>query len=291
MIKFILKLFRFVFFFNLFVLVYILVLLCINVILNSSFSDNNTIFIWGDSQAYRGIDLKELSNITKKKVYSSAHPGSGVYDFLLFTEQVQEKSKVIVSISKLVQVRKKSNDYNRTGLSFWALKKLHDNNYSVKEIASIIKRNLSPKKNIFDDNSLHLFAYSDSMKINLHIPRFRSYYKKTPLFLEDKQKLYITGIENLIRKNCEILLLEFPYHKKLESIESESTIKNKTEEFKQKLSKLFNNIKVDSIKLRNDINLFKDLSHLNSSGAKDLTKKLGTKIQANNYKTTFYIAD
>ena len=63
---------------------------------NHSFSDKNAIFIWGDSQAYHGIDLEELSAITNKNIYSSAFHGAGVYDFLLFTERISPNSKVIV---------------------------------------------------------------------------------------------------------------------------------------------------------------------------------------------------
>ena len=96
------------------IIVYTLIYFCSNTYLNRSFSHKSAVFIWGDSQAYYGIDIKELSNTLEKKVYTSASPGAGIYDFLLFTEQVPKNSEVIVSVSKLVQIRRKENDLKCT---------------------------------------------------------------------------------------------------------------------------------------------------------------------------------
>ena len=261
------------------IILYAIIYFCYNAYLNNKFNDQNAVFVWGDSQAYYGIDVKELSNTLEKKVYTSAIPGAGIYDFLLFTEQVPENSEVIVSVSKLVQIRRKENDFNRTGLSFWALKKMYNEDYSINEIYSIIKLNIKPKRNISETSEL--FAYSDSMEIGLPISHFEDYYREVPTFLEQKQDLYLTGIENLIRKNCKVSFLELPYHSKLVNIESQSLIKKETDEFKYKIGNLFNDFKMDTISLTKDKNVFKDLSHLNSVGAKDLSNKLGTQMLVN----------
>ena len=164
---------------------------------------------------------------------------------------------------------------------------MYDNDYSFKEIISIIKLNLKPKRNIFE--STKLFTYSDTMEIVLPISHFKNYYHEVPSFLNQKQNLYINGIENLISKNCKISFLEFPYHIVLENIENQSQIKKKTDDFKHEISSLFNDFKVDTIKLDNNRNIFKDLSHLNCVGAQDLSKKLGVKI-LNDKQTTLYLA-
>ena len=59
--------------------------------LNQSFEKKDAIFLWGDSQTSFGIDLNELSNTLEKKVYSSAFPGAGVYDFLLIDSSMQSQ--------------------------------------------------------------------------------------------------------------------------------------------------------------------------------------------------------
>lgn len=268
-------------------LIYTILFLSYNAYLNNSFKKKG-IFIWGDSQAYQGIDLKELSNTIGKKVFTSAHHGAGVYDFLLFTEQVPKSSEVIISVSKLVQVRKKENDYNSSGLSLWALKQLYENNYSLKEITSILKLNIKPKNNISESTSL--YNYSDSTQIGLSLYHFKNHYKKIPSFFYDKQNLYLIGIRNLIKKKCKITFIEFPYHKELVNIENKSPIKGKTDNFKHQIGSLFKDYAIDTIKLEEDKNIFKDLSHLNCLGAKDLSRKLGKKIIKHKH-TIIYICN
>ena len=265
----------------------ILLFFSLHLYYNHSFFDKNAIFIWGDSQAYQGIDIGELSKTTKKNVYSSAHNGAGLYDFLLFTEQVPSNSEVIVSISKLAQIRRKENDFNRSGLSLWALQKLYDNNYSLNEIISIFKINLKPKRNIL--KKTNLYPYKDSMEIGLPISHFKSYYQKTPTFLNDKQSLYLIGVENLINKNCKISFLEFPFHQDLKNIEKQSPAYQKIEALKNDIAFFFSEFHTDSLDINKGKNIFKDLSHLNCVGAKDLSEKLGIKMREQE-RTTLYIA-
>ena len=269
------------------ILTYILFYFCLNAYLNSSFGKKSAIYIWGDSQAYQGIDLNELSKTIEKQVYTSAHHGAGVYDFLLFTQQVPENSEVIVSISKLVQIRRKENDYNRSGLSLWALKQLSKNKYSLKENIKILKSNIKPKSNISDSSSL--YAYSDSMQIGLPLSHFRSYYQTPPSFLHDKQNLYLIGIQNLINKNCKLTFIEFPFHAELEKIENQSPIKAQTDDFINQIGSLFQEYRIDTIKLDESKNIFHDLSHLNCLGAKELSEKLG-KNMIKQERTTIYIS-
>ncbi|MEY8847891.1 hypothetical protein AB9K26_03695 [Psychroserpens sp. XS_ASV72] len=255
--------------------------------LNHSFSNKDSIFIWGDSQAYQGVDLKALSQVTRKKVYSSAHHGAGVYDFLNFVDQVPEDSELIISISKLSQIRRKDKDYNRTGLSFWALNQLYGHDYSFNDVFSIFKLNIKPKRNILE--STKLYAYSDSMQEGLPLSHFESYYEEIPEFLDEKQDLYLIGVQKLIDKNCKITFLELPFQKQLKAIENRSPIKGETEAFVNQISRLFKTFEKDTIRLDKTKNIFNDYSHLNLIGAKDLSLKLGENLLKNK-NTTLYIA-
>ena len=275
-------------FFSIGILIFTIVLFySLQIYYNHPFSDKNAIFVWGDSQTYQGIDIEELSNITKKNVYSSAFHGAGIYDFLLFTERVSTNSEVIVSISKLVQIRRKEKDFNRSGLSFWSLKQLYDNNYSKEEIIAIFKLNLKPKKNIF--KTTNLYPYKDSMEVVQDLAHFKSYYQNTPPFLNDKQSLYLIGVENLINKNCKISFLEFPFHQDLKNIEKQSPAYQKIEALKNDIAFLFSEFQTDTLDINKGKNIFKDLSHLNCKGAKDLSEKLGIKMSKHE-STTLYIA-
>jgi hypothetical protein len=82
--------------------------------------------------------------------------------------------------------------------------------------------------------------------------------------------------------------IEFPYHRELESIENQSPIKKKTDDFIFRIGSLFNEFKTDTLWLSKDQNNFSDLSHLNSVGANQLSKQLGEKM-TNNERTTMYI--
>ncbi len=253
---------------------------------NYLFFESDAIFIWGDSQMYEGIDLAELSATLDKKVYSSARYGSGVYDFLCFTEHVSKKSEVIISVGKLVQIRRKKYDYHRTGLSPKGLFTLWQNNYSNRELFTIIKKNLKPSSYI--RAKIKLAPHQDIIKADLPLEHFQNYYQQIPSFLKDKQNIYLAGIKNLIEKKCTIIFLEFPYHPQLAEIESESPVLPETEDFKERIASLFAEFKTDTIFIETNKNIFKDFSHLNQAGANFLSKKIGEKMKGEKV-TTLYI--
>ncbi len=253
---------------------------------NRMFFESDAIFAWGDSQMYEGMDLTGLSVALDKKVYSSAGYGAGVYDFLAFTERVPEASEVVVAVSKLMQIRRKENDYNRTGLSPKGLFALWQNNYSEREIFTIVKKNLKPAAYI--RSHIKLTPYRDTMQSNLPIAHFQNYYQQIPSFLTDKQNIYLVGIKNLIDKKCKIIFLEFPYHPQLAEVENQSVILPKTENFKERIGSLFPEFQTDTILLATDKNIFKDFSHLNELGATLLAEKLGQRMKESK-TTTLYI--
>ena len=236
---------------------------------------------------YQGVDIADLSGLLGRPVYSGAHHGAGVYDFLMFTERVPRNSEVIMSISKFAQIREKRYDYNRSGLSFWALRELYNNNYSASEITTLVANNLRPRNHVVSD--IVLYEDSDSMEIAKgSIERIKSYYKDAPTYLTDKQRLYIVGIKNLVSKNCKISFVEFPCHPMVDDIENQSPIIEKTEHFKHDVISLFKEVQVDTLVLSKEKNIYQDLSHLNSRGAKDLSEKLGERMKKSE-RTTLYI--
>ena len=253
---------------------------------NQLFFESGAIFVWGDSQMYEGIDLAELSTTLDNKVYSSANYGAGVYDFLCFTEQVPKNSEVIMSVSKLVQVRRKKYDYHRTGLSPKGLFILWQNNYSNRELLAIIRKNLKPSTYI--RTKTKLTPYQDTIKPKIPLAHFQNYYQQIPSFLADKQNIYLAGIKNLINKNCTITFLEFPYHPQLAKVERQSPVLPRTENFKERIASLFTEFKTDTIFLKINKNIFKDFSHLNQVGANILSKEMGEKMKEKK-KTTLYI--
>lgn len=247
---------------------------------------DNTIFIWGDSQIYRDLDLEKLNKLTGKKILSAAKHGAGIYDFLVFSEKVPYKSNVIVAISKPVQLRRKEKDSNRSVININSLLSLYKANYSISEIIEIVNKNRKPR-DIFNSTK-DLYPYADSIVFTEPLSLFKEAYSKKPEYLMDKQALYLGGIKKLIKKKCEITLMEFPYHPIVEKIEENSVIKKHTENFKVKIANLFNNFKVSSIILNSSKTLMHDLTHLNEYGATKLTEQLAHRMSSKKI-TTLYV--
>ena len=167
----------------------------------------NSLFIWGDSQIYQGLDLEVLKNKTNRLVFSSAHHGSGVYDFIIFTEMVPESSDVLIAISEPVQMRSKKLDLNRSGFSYSSLRLLYKNNYSLQELLMIIRKNLFKTPiHIFRENNEN-WDFKDRANINYELlTRIeKTYDNKFKPYIYDKQNLYIKGIE-LLKKKIALLI-------------------------------------------------------------------------------------
>ena len=237
----------------------------------------NGLFIWGDSQMYQGVDLSELSARTGENVFSSARHGAGVYDFLVFTEKVPDHSKVIIALSKPAIIRKKNRDRNISGLSISSLFLLWNNGYSFDELISIVNKNRQPTK-LFTNNSI-LFPESDSIVLSEPLSLFEDAYSSIPNYFDDKQAIYISGIKTLKRKQCDIILLDFPFHPLLKEIENRSILISKSREFEKMVLRNFEVYTLDTIHLDLNKELMYDLTHLNKKGAFDVSMELSEKIK------------
>ncbi|MGI9318403.1 MAG: hypothetical protein ACR2QW_13825 [bacterium] len=236
----------------------------------------NSVFIWGDSQTFRGIDLAELGNLTGKQVYTAARHGASVYDFLRFSEAIPQNATAIVALSRTVQVRRKHRDQNLSGLSFRSLFALGQANFNLREILRIIKNNIKPK-NLFATNT-KLYENKKDVIDDKSIKVFQRIYSKVPHYLADKQWLYMQGINNLLKKNIEVTFVEFPFHPLLESIERGSVIKPLTDQFQDQVIRRFPDHNLNSVSLGTADNLMYDLTHLNSRGATLVARHLAENL-------------
>ena len=167
----------------------------------------DSLFIWGDSQIYSGLDLEVLQSETNRIVFSSAEHGSGVYDFIIFTKMVPESSDVLIAISEPVQIRPKKLDLNRSGFSYSALRLLYKNNYSLQELLIIIKNNLfqTPIHIFHKNNGNYDFKDRANIDYELLTRIEKNYDNKLLPYINDKQNLYIEGIK-LLKKKIVLLI-------------------------------------------------------------------------------------
>ncbi len=245
----------------------------------------NSIYLWGDSQLYQGVNVSRLSNITNREVFSLAQHGSGVYDLMVFCNQVPKGSTVLMQIPKGAQKRELSLDRNDSGLNFFAFKVLRENNYSISDLFYIFRKNIFsyPKFNRYSDS----WAYHEEIQDNLHKKLIFESYNKIPNFIFDRQNIILAAINTLVSKNCKILLIEIPFHSILDELEKKSKLKNIYNIFQNRLIEELSLTTIDSIYLSNKDNIFYDLTHLNALGNKMLTDSLG--ISLNKLKKINYV--
>ncbi len=267
-----------------FLIIYVLIYISIDYYNNHK--RNDSVFIWGDSMTYWGLDLKIMTDLGEKNVFSSAKPGSGVYDFLVFTEAVPKNSTVLIAISKLTQLRPKNLDRNLSGINLNALLWLYNEGYTFTELLEIINKNKRPAENFV--TSVPLFPYSHKIIFAESISLFKKIYLTPKDYLRSKQNLYLKGIENLQKKNCKISFIEFPYHPILEMVENKSALKSKTTAFKQELLKQVGFCEIDTIRLSKNPQKMHDLTHLNDLGAKIVSTELIYKMKKHVH-TTLYV--
>ena len=265
-------------FIAIFIAGWVIVYRCIDFRINKINNCNPSgIFIWGDSQTCQGLDYRLLEEITGRPVYSTARHGAGVYDLLVFSQRIPEHSTVVIGLSKPTLIRPKERDYNRFGLSVFALKQLYRNHYTAGEIWKIVRYNKIPIELLSSPNEL----YDSSAKKNLteQAAEFSGFWEKIPAFLKDKETLFMTAIEHLLKKDCRILIVAFPSHPILNDIENRSPFRKEMIIFE---NKVFNLISADSLTrfvFPDKENIMYDLSHLNRKGAQILTRDLARAIR------------
>jgi hypothetical protein len=272
-----------------FILIFPIVIHCLIGLYYNYKNSNNTIFIWGDSQTYSGLDLAVLNEETGKMILSAAQRGAGVYDFLVFTQYVPPNSTVLVAISKPVQIRPKNMDINMLGLSLNALLILYQNDYSFNDIFNIAKKNVKFNGDIFETTK-PLYPYADTIVYLEPISEFENQYKDIPVYIRNKQNIIIEGIKILQKKNCNIFFIEFPYHPILTQIENKSPIKPLTDKFTMQVLNLFKNkYTSETIQLDTSRMMMYDLTHLNEIGAIEVSRQLGKRMKTENIPKLFIV--
>lgn len=278
---------RFLIFVFLIPIVYLIIYKCSDFVLNDK-NTKNSLFIWGDSQTYQGLNLEIIQDKTKMKINSAASHGAGVYDFLVFTQKVPKATTVLISISEPTLLRGKNRDRNISTLSYYALKTLYNNRFSKSEIIEVIKKN-KKVKSIFSTSSI-LYKYSAKVVINdTDVKGMVSVYKNAPEYLFDKSNIIKIGLNILKQKECKIYFVKFPYYSKLDSIRQNSIIKDTLSNIYSDFYKIINVNTIDTIYLNQDKQVMYDYTHLNIYGANQVSEFIGEKIKNNSSTDTAYL--
>lgn len=237
--------------------------------------DRNTTYFWGDSQTVQGVDLNVFSRIQNASVKTTAVHGAGVYDFLVFADNVPDSTDCIIGFSQCCLLRKKTSDNNRSGTDVRMLVELWKHNYSVKEIIEIVRNNRPESvKNTFN-GSHPQYEYCDTIIYKEPLSGFVRLYDKEPSFFIDKVELYKTGLDILMSKHCNVTFVEFPYYSELFEVSSASPYKDVVDSVRQNICDKYSSGIFDTVFINDsDSLLMHDLTHLNEVGSRRFTEVL-----------------
>ncbi|WP_298346874.1 hypothetical protein [uncultured Algibacter sp.] len=251
---------------------------------------SNSIYLYGDSQMFQGIDLNYLKDRTQANIYSAARHGAGIYDFLFFTEKVPTNSKIILSISEHSQIRPPKNEANTSPIHLKSMIELYNFNYSIHGFKNILSRGIKFPNSYYFKTSHKLYPVENSINYHTSLSSFFNRYSTiTKERLLDKQDMYLKGLEKLISKNCDITFIEFPYHKALQNIEERTRYNKYFNLFRDNILKKNSNFEMDTLKLESKKNIMYDYTHLNELGARILTKKLINKSLENKSQKVMHL--
>lgn len=238
----------------------------------------DSVYVWGDSQMYQGLDIQYLSALLQTPVLSSALHGNGVYDFLVSAECIPPQSTCIIALPECALYRSPNSDRNRTGLSFSSLWRLYEYGCSYEECYRIAIKNHKPYYNPFSASN-DLYEYAPKIVYSEPLDGFCDMFNRKNNYAQWKQKAFISGLTYLKKKKCRLVLIQFPFYDEVEKCAQDSYNRGLTNKLKQQLIKE-HRLEVYNIKLESDSLLMHDLSHMNELGAKLVTNKTSKIIQS-----------
>ena len=243
------------------------------------------VFVWGDSQMYQGLDVSLLSEVLGEQALTSAGHGAGVYDFLVSEKSIPCNSKCVLSFSEAALLRNPLSDYNRTGFELSCLKEMYLLGCPLDEcvrIAGLSKRSI--KYSAFGTGH-SLYAYADSIVYREPLSRLHSLFEAERDWFFWKARAYKEGLRNLYDKQSQLVLVQFPFDKQVETFACYSINRHLTDSLKEVLIRDFA-LKYEEIVLESDSLLMHDLSHMNEIGARLSTIEIADILRAdtvNNY--------
>lgn len=248
--------------------------------------DNECVFVWGDSQMYQGLDLKLLGDKMGKQVLTSAGHGSGIYDFLVSEKSIPSNATCVVAFPECALYRNPLSDNNRMGFEIECLKDVFLSGCSVNECIRIFSLNKKSFRYMAFSNSPHtMYPFADSLVYPEPLPLWHSLFEEPKDWFPWKAKAYTKGLQHLFDKHSQIILVQFPFDKQVESFAKNSINRHLSDSLKRGLIDEYA-LKYDSIVLHSDSLLMHDLSHMNEVGARLFTLEIAEILRAdtvNNY--------
>ena len=284
--KFFLKIGFAIVFFSILIWGVYYVLHCMSKKYNELSNGNDNVFVWGDSQMFQGLDVSLLEKIIGKQILTSAEHGAGIYDFLVCEKNIPNNSVCIVSFPECALLRNPLSDNNRTGFEWSCILELFKSGCPLDECQSIVGLN---QKSIFYKvfrKGHSLYPYSDTLVYPEPLPLWRSLFEDEKDWFSWKANSYKKGIQYLVDKRSQIILVQFPFDKQIESFACNSVNRHLTDSLKNVIIKDYA-LDYEKIVLNGDSLLMHDLSHMNEVGARLLTAEVASVLQIDTVNNHF----
>ncbi len=252
---------------------------------NDCINRNGKVFVWGDSQMCLDLDVPLLTDRLGKQSLTSAAGGAGVYDFLVSEKNIPSNSVCIVSFPEAALLRSPLADNNRIGLELSCLATLYREGCPWDECLRIMNLNSGNINYKAFNKSHRLLPYSASIVYFEPLSGFCRMFSEKKDYFDWKAKAYCQGIRQLFEKQVQVVLIQFPFEKKVEDCARNSINRYLTDSLKQVIIENYA-MKYSTITLSSDSLLMHDLSHMNEVGARLLTVEIANILRAdmvNNY--------
>lgn len=236
----------------------------------------DAIYIWGDSQALRGVDLVKLSQETGRPVYSLAEHGAGVYDLSVFVERVPDNSTVIVALSPTVLARRVERDWNRSGLSFTSLWRLSQCGYRPEDLVRIVRHNVRPNRAARFKSELPLHPWAADAVASRPLSHYAEILQRISPSFAWKKNVYTSSLAKLREKHCRIILVDFPEVEAFIELFASTPYGPAMDDYATALRS--DGFTIFTPTFDTDRNVFYDYTHLNKLGARELSRQLAPVI-------------
>lgn len=225
--------------------------------------DRYSIYLFGDSQLYRGVSTDQLSKETGMKTFAVVRPGSGLYNLHSMSFLIPDSSLVVVGFSAQSMIRSQWG-VDKGFLFLPTVFTMAEMGWPPYQIKQLIENNLRPNKLL--PAPLEPFPYQpEPIFRNEGIIRSMADQNETNID-EVKSKLFISAIENFRRGGCRILLIEFPLHPNFWKKARENGIAERISAIRNGLERELGLVPATIITLQSDSNLFYDYTHVNVAG-------------------------
>lgn len=140
------------------------------------------------------------------------------------------------------------------------------------DLLPTIRQNMIPKPIFYD--SVKLYPYRDTITYHEPLSKFEEIYSNSSNEIKIKISLFLSGIEKLINKNCQVSFIDFLENPLINELLQKSKSKDDMNGLIFQIQQLFESPRVYRININSKYRIMYDLTHINIYGARAATSAI-----------------